>query len=136
MTQRLPAWPHRLLDRLSGKPVVWSSTRYDKIIAAINAREFEVTSCTDEELLRRAKRLRIDVGRSGGQEPETVIEGFALAREAACRALGLRPFDVQVLAGLALARRQPGRDADRRGQDACRGAAAFLNALDGAASTC
>ena len=47
-------------------------------------------------------------------------EAFAAVREAAKRTLGQRHFDVQLVGGMASARRQDRRDEDRRRQDAGR----------------
>ena len=63
------------------------------MLQAINAREAELTGLTDGELRERALNLR--------RQPE-LPEVFALVRETARRVLGERPYDVQMLAGIAL----------------------------------
>ncbi|KWT98356.1 Protein export cytoplasm protein SecA ATPase RNA helicase [Variovorax sp. WDL1] len=62
----------------------------------ISEGESSLTSLPAEELKARFLALR-DL-----PEPKRTVPGFALAREAARRALGLRPFDVQLIGGLAL----------------------------------
>jgi preprotein translocase subunit SecA len=98
MALRSPGPLSRLLDRLRGNPIVWSDVRYRATLDAIEAREDELASCSDDELKRRAEELRAgDVS-----APSSVVGGFALVREAARRTLGLRPFRTQLLAGLVL----------------------------------
>jgi len=63
------------------------------MLEAINAREAELVQASDGELRERAARLR------GQAELPDV---FALVRETARRVLGERPYDVQMLAGIAL----------------------------------
>src|SRR5438045_322763 len=54
--------------------------------------------------LVRAARARELRGRAGGSPESIRAAFFALARDASRRVLGLRPFDVQVLAAIALDR--------------------------------
>src|SRR5262245_40969931 len=63
------------------------------MLEAINAREAELVRASDAELRERAARLR---------ERAELPEVFALVREIARRVLGERPYDVQMLAGIAL----------------------------------
>lgn len=56
---------------------------------------------TDEQLLREATALG-DRARQGAARDDLRVPFFALARDAARRALGQRPFDEQVLGALAL----------------------------------
>jgi preprotein translocase subunit SecA len=68
---------------------------YDAALAEINRRGDEIRQLSDAALTQRAGQLRAF--------PESArSEMFALAREASWRALGLRPYDVQILAALAL----------------------------------
>ena len=63
------------------------------MLDAINALEAELTRLSDGELRERAANLR---------RQAELPEVFALVRETARRALGERPYDVQMLAGIAL----------------------------------
>jgi preprotein translocase subunit SecA len=93
-------WRERLA-RLKGAPVVFDLGRYDASLAEINRLEAEVRQLSDLEILRRSRSCREQVasgGPLGGLRPAF----FALVREASRRALGQRPFDVQVIAALAL----------------------------------
>jgi preprotein translocase subunit SecA len=80
------------LGRLQGSPIDLNLLSYDTPLAEINALEAGLTQLSDDEVRDRARVVRDRAG------------FFALAREAARRTIGLRPFDEQVVAGLALDR--------------------------------
>ena len=67
----------------------------------INAREAELQSLADRELAGRARTLRQRALAGEGLDA-LLPECFALVREAACRTLGERPYEVQLLAGIAM----------------------------------
>lgn len=70
--------------------------RFAATTALIGSAQASVTTLSDAELRARFLALK-DV-----PENDRVVSGFALVREAAYRSLGLRPFDVQLVGGLAL----------------------------------
>ena len=118
-------WRDRLA-RLRGSAVVLDLSPYDGPLADINRLEDELRCCSDNELAARARAIRDRALRvsnpspgsvssrtqSGGDTPrvgrdrtrliDLRVPLFALARECARRELGLRPFDVQIVAALAL----------------------------------
>ena len=95
------------LAQLRGTHIDRDLQRFDASLRAINALQDDLRRLSDPELLQRSQQLAEDHRRSsqGVETPdETVcIPAFALAREAADRCLGLRPYDVQVVAALAMA---------------------------------
>ncbi|KWU17786.1 preprotein translocase subunit SecA [Burkholderia cenocepacia] len=70
--------------------------RFASLSSEINDKQSAIATLSNEALRERFRALE------GVAEEARVIEGFALAREAAFRTLGLRPFNVQVTGGLAL----------------------------------
>ncbi len=54
-----------------------------------------------KDIVERSRSLKEEV-QNGKKLDDVVVEAFALAREAAKRTLGMRPFDVQVIGGLVL----------------------------------
>ena len=74
--------------------------RYRKIVEKIGAEEEKLRKKTLAELVELSRELRSRV-ESDGTDPH-LVESFALTREIARRLLGMRPFDVQVMGGLAL----------------------------------
>ncbi len=91
------SWRDRL-SRLRGSSVELDLALYDAPLAAIGGLEPELRGCTDGALAARAVDLRQAAGRA---EPQRTAF-YALARECARRTLGLRPFDVQIVAALAM----------------------------------
>jgi preprotein translocase subunit SecA len=89
--------PEKELKKLSG------------IVHHVNEFEKTIKPLTDDQMRENFLRLRDNVRKElkTSKERESVLaealpEAFALAREAAWRALGERPFDTQVLAGIVL----------------------------------
>src|SRR5512134_1011772 len=70
-------------------------------LEAINAREADLARASGQELGDRAGDLRRQA-RDGAPLDDLLPDCFALVRETARRVLGERPFDVQMLAGIAL----------------------------------
>jgi preprotein translocase subunit SecA len=121
---------HCLLDRLRGRPIESDLSAYREGLARIAALEPAVRELADEGLAGRARALRTRV--AGGAPAEAVLpEAFALAREAARRTLGQRPFDEQVLAGLALADGKVAEMATGEGKTLAAVAPVFLHTLAG-----
>ena len=73
------------------------------VLAAIGALEPELARAGDQELRDKAGALRRQA-REGALLETLLPECFALVREIARRVLGERPYDVQMLAGIALSR--------------------------------
>ena len=118
-----------LLDRLRGLPVERDLSAYREVLARIGALEPAVQALGDPALTERARALR---SRDGVEPAERhLAEAFALAREAARRALGQRPFDEQILAGLALAEGKIAEMATGEGKTLAAVAPVFLQALAG-----
>jgi preprotein translocase subunit SecA len=76
---------------------------YDAPLAEINQLEAELTALSERDLRDRAADCRRRA-RAGQPRDSLRVAVFALVREAARRTIGLRPFDVQVVAGLGLDR--------------------------------
>ncbi len=96
------SWRQRLA-RWRGSTIEVDLRPYAAAVAQVERLEGEVAALSDAALERRARRLAAEA-RSGRQLDDLLGETYALAREAARRTLGMRPFDVQVLAGVALHR--------------------------------
>jgi preprotein translocase subunit SecA len=89
------------LARLQGSTIHHDLGAYEAWLGAIGRLEPELRDLADAGLAARSRGLR-DEARAGRPLDDLQVRAFALVREAARRALGLRPFDVQVIAGLAL----------------------------------
>jgi preprotein translocase subunit SecA len=98
---RNPGGFGRRLARWRGGSVDFDLAPYDAPLAAIAAREPAFSVLSDDALRAEARRLRA-AARAGGPLSDLREDTYALVREAARRALGVRAYDVQVLAALAL----------------------------------
>jgi preprotein translocase subunit SecA len=99
-------------------------------IDRIRAFESEFTQLSEKQLLLRAKKLR---GRArGGEKLDKLLpEAFGMVCVASQRALGLRPFDVQLAAGVVLHRGAIAELATGEGKTLTAACPVFLNALTG-----
>jgi len=70
-------------------------------VAAINALEDEIAALSDEQLRGKTEEFKAQI-RDGKSVDDILIPAFAVAREGAKRALGMRPFDVQLIGGMVL----------------------------------
>lgn len=86
------------LRRLIERPGSVRLTKFSKLLPDIEARGDAVSKLSDDELREAAKKLRDE---ASFDKPQ-LIEFCALGREASDRALGERPYDVQMLGVLGL----------------------------------
>ncbi len=70
-------------------------------VEAINALESELSGLSDEALRARTEEFKKQIA-EGVSLDDLLIPAFATVREASKRALGLRPFDVQLIGGMVL----------------------------------
>ncbi|WP_309117810.1 accessory Sec system translocase SecA2 [Saccharothrix sp.] len=97
MTTLLGRFKQRL-RRFAQKPGSADLAPYRKLLAEVNELAERMGALSDSELTAKAAELR-EKAHFGRDE---LVEVVALGREAADRALGLRPFDVQILGALGL----------------------------------
>lgn len=101
---------------------------YKRILREIN--EIKLDTLRDNELQEMSRDLKNRA--CNGVTPEKLlIEAFALVREASRRVLGLYPFDVQVMAGIALHYGKIVELQTGEGKTLVAVMPAFLNALTG-----
>jgi preprotein translocase subunit SecA len=104
--------------------------RMSKKVQAINALEPVMQGLTDSQL--KAKTEEFKERLTKGQTLDDLLpEAFAAVREASCRTLGLRHFDVQLMGGMVL---HQGRIAEMKtgeGKTLVATLPAYLNALAG-----
>jgi preprotein translocase subunit SecA len=101
-----------------------------RVVASINGMESSVKALADEQFAQKTQELKARYA-AGTKLDDLVPEAFALVREASLRKLGMRPFDVQLIGGLAL---NAGKIAEMRtgeGKTLMATLPAYLNALTG-----
>ena len=104
--------------------------QYGKVVDKINALEEGVQSLDDQQLRAKTDDFRKRFA-DGERLDDMLPEVFAVAREASQRALGLRPFDVQLIGGMVL---HDGNIAEMRtgeGKTLVATLPAYLNAISG-----
>jgi preprotein translocase subunit SecA len=76
-------------------------SRLRKPVAAINALEAKISALSDDDLKAQTAKFRARLEK--GETLDSLLpEAFATVRETAKRVLGQRPFDVQLMGGIAL----------------------------------
>jgi len=104
--------------------------RYSQVVDRINQREAEFRTLSDSALAGRTEAFKERLAR-GETLNDLLPETFAAVREAGCRTLGQRHFDVQLMGGLAL---HEGRIAEMKtgeGKTLAATLPVYLNALAG-----
>ncbi len=101
-----------------------------KIVDQINALESSVEGLSDGELRARTDLFK-ELYADGETIDDILPEAFATVREAARRALGERPFDVQLVGGIVLHRGMIAEMKTGEGKTLCSTLPVYLNALTG-----
>ncbi|MDP1706678.1 MAG: preprotein translocase subunit SecA [bacterium] len=122
-----------LFDFLKGD----SLGKIKAIVGEINSKEDNFRSLSDEALLAKSLELKKIAAEAdsdvsvGVNLDDLAPEAFALAREAARRTLGQRPFDSQLIGGLVLHQGKIDEMMTGEGKTLAAVAPAYLNALTG-----
>src|SRR3989344_933542 len=75
--------------------------KLSKIVDKVNDWDKKVKNLKDKEFIEKSEELKKRIAK-GEALDDILPEAFALAREASWRAIGLRPYDVQIMAAIAL----------------------------------
>ncbi len=113
-----------------GRRIEYSLRPYQKVLRHIEAGEAHLQGQTDGYLKELACELMGRV-RQGTPKEGLLVEAFSLAREVAARVLGLRPYDVQMLASLAMYRGKLAEMETGEGKTLAAVLPAYLHALTG-----
>ena len=100
------------------------------ILHSVNAREAWALSLPAEEFPDQTQILRKRLA-DGESTDEILPDAFALAREASRRALGERPYDVQILGAIVLHQGKITEMKTGEGKTLASISAAYLNSLAG-----
>ncbi|MDQ0379304.1 preprotein translocase subunit SecA [Amycolatopsis thermophila] len=119
---------NRLLRAGEGKMI----KRLRNIADHINTLEDEVKDLTDDELRAKTAEFRERHDGGDGESLDDLLpEAFAVAREAALRVLGQRPYDVQLMGGAALHLGQVAEMKTGEGKTLTSVLPVYLNAISG-----
>ena len=103
---------------------------YDKTVSLINDLEPKYHAMSDEELRAQTVALRERL-KNGEKEKNILPDAFALVREGANRAVGMRHFNVQMVGGMVLTNGQIAEMKTGEGKTLVATLALFLKALHG-----
>ena len=103
---------------------------YSARVGAINALEPEMKALSDEALRGKTAEFREQLA-AGKTLDDILVPAFAVAREAAFRVLGLRPFDVQLIGGMILHEKSIAEMKTGEGKTLVATLPVYLNALAG-----
>jgi len=118
------------LARLQGSTVELDLRPYDAALAAIHALGPDLRAASEADLEARGRAL-VEEARRGVALEDLQVRGYALAREWARRLLGLTPYDVQIVAALALVRDSVVEMQTGEGKTLAAVLPAYLHALTG-----
>jgi preprotein translocase subunit SecA len=118
------------LDFMFGQTNAQQLKRYYRDLREINTLEPEIKKLSDSELKAKTQAFRKTLEEAKGRE-QIRSEAFAVAREAAVRTTGMRPFDVEILGALALDDRKIAEMQTGEGKTLVATLPAYLNALVG-----
>ena len=104
--------------------------RFEDIAKEIEAMEPEIQKLSDEELKQKTIEFKAEL-ETGKTLEDILIPAFAVAREAAYRAIGEKPFHVQILGGLAIHYGNIAEMKTGEGKTLTTILPAYLNSLDG-----
>jgi preprotein translocase subunit SecA len=99
-------------------------------VEAVTALEPGIEKLTDDELRAKTDEFRERLGNGEGLD-DILHEAFAVVREASRRTLGMRPFDVQVMGGIALHEGKIAEMKTGEGKTLAATMPVYLNALSG-----
>ena len=119
-----------ILEKIFGDLNKKEVRKIEKIVDKIEAYDDEISALSDEEL--KAKTPYFKERLANGETLDDILpEAFAVAREAAYRSVGMKPFRVQLIGGVVL---HQGRIAEMKtgeGKTLVATLPVYLNALDG-----
>ncbi|MGQ3210748.1 preprotein translocase subunit SecA [Shinella sp.] len=103
---------------------------YSPRVDAINALESQMKALSDDALRAKTVEFREQLA-AGKTLDDLLVPAFAVAREAALRVLGLRPFDVQLIGGMILHEKSIAEMKTGEGKTLVATLPVYLNALAG-----
>ncbi|MBS3791118.1 MAG: preprotein translocase subunit SecA [Candidatus Bipolaricaulota bacterium] len=120
----------KAVDWVFGQTNDQKLSRLRNYVDRVNDLEDEVADLSTEEMRKKTKEFRERIS-SGTDTDELIPETFALVREAAKRETGMRPYDVQIIGGVALHQRRIAEMATGEGKTLVATMPTYLNGLTG-----
>jgi preprotein translocase subunit SecA len=119
-----------LIKKLVGTRNDREVKRIHSYVEAVNALEDKIKTLSDDQLIAKTPELK-DKLANGATLDEILPEAFAVVREASCRTLGMRHFDVQIIGGVVLHEGKIAEMKTGEGKTLMATLPVYLNALSG-----
>jgi preprotein translocase subunit SecA len=119
-----------LFSKVVGDPSQREIARLQKTVERINALEPDFQALSDVDLRARTDEFHRRLAQ-GETLDDVLVEAFAAVREAGCRTIGLRPFDVQLIGGMILHQGKITEMKTGEGKTLVATLPLYLNALEG-----
>ncbi len=120
----------RSIQKIFGSKHERDLKKIQPLVDEINELEPAVRALSDGELRAKTDEFRKRLA-EGETLDDILPEAFAVVREASCRTLGMRHFDVQLIGGIALHQGKIAEMKTGEGKTLAATLAAYLNALEG-----
>ncbi|MFB6290227.1 MAG: preprotein translocase subunit SecA [Candidatus Bipolaricaulia bacterium] len=120
----------KAVDWVFGQTNEQKLSKLRNYVKKVNDLEDEIADLSPEEMRQKTEEFR-EIISSGTDPDELIPEAFALVREAAKRETGMRPYDVQIIGGVALHQRRIAEMATGEGKTLVATMPAYLNGLTG-----
>ncbi|RDW15674.1 preprotein translocase subunit SecA [Oceanobacillus chungangensis] len=119
-----------LLTKIFGDGNQKQLNRIQKQVDQIEAKELEIEKLSDSELKQKTEEFRSRYA-NGESIDDMLVDAFAVVREAAKRVLGMRPYGVQLMGGIALHEGNIAEMKTGEGKTLASTLPAYLNAITG-----
>lgn len=120
----------QFLTKVFGNANQRALSKLQRVVDSINALEPAIKALSDEQLQGKTIEFRKQLAQ-GKHLDDLLPEAFAVAREAAWRTLGMRPFDVQLMGAAVLHQGKIAEMKTGEGKTLTATLALYLNALSG-----
>ena len=121
----------KALTKVFGDPQLKILKKLEKRVGAINALSDKYEKMSDTDLQKQTDVLKKRLKKKGVTIDAILPDAFAVAREAAHRTLKMRPFDVQLIGGMALHDGNVAEMKTGEGKTLVATLPSYLNALEG-----
>ena len=121
----------KALTKVFGDPQLKILKKLEKRVGAINALSDKYEKMSDADLQKQTDVLKKRLKKKGVTIDAILPDAFAVAREAASRTLKMRPFDVQLIGGMALNDGNVAEMKTGEGKTLVATLPSYLNALEG-----
>lgn len=113
---------------LRGRYIEFDLKAYQKSLTEINKLKLQTV---EDQFLKEMSKNLVSRARKGSRLDDLLIEAFALVCEGARRVIGLKPFDVQIIAAIAMHLGKLAEMQTGEGKTLVAVLPAYLNALTG-----